>query len=71
MFTDGVSEALDATDVEFGEARILDSLTRRRATSPDDLLQGLFADVDAFVGAAAQADDMTCVALAWRGSAHA
>jgi len=71
MFTDGLSEALDVSDAEFGEARILDSLTRRHTTSLDDLLHGLFSDVDAFVGEAVQADDMTCVALAWRGSALA
>lgn len=67
LFTDGISEALDADGAEFSEPRILESLTRRHASPLDELLQGLIADVDAFVGEAAQADDMTCVALSWAG----
>lgn len=67
LFTDGVSEALDVADAEFGESRILESLTRQHASPLDALLRGLFADVDAFVGTAPQADDMTCVALSWAG----
>jgi sigma-B regulation protein RsbU (phosphoserine phosphatase) len=67
LFTDGISEALDTDGAEFSEPRILESLSRRHASSLDALLRGLFADVDAFVGQAAQADDMTCVALSWGG----
>ena len=65
MFTDGLSEALDIANEEFGEARLLESLQRHYASPAEALLRQLFADVDAFTLEARQADDMTCVLLAW------
>jgi phosphoserine phosphatase RsbU/P len=63
IFTDGVVEAENATGEEYGEARLLQVLSSTpRAEARDDLSR-LMASVDAFVGAARQHDDITCLVL--------
>jgi phosphoserine phosphatase RsbU/P len=63
IFTDGVVEAENATGEEYGEARLLQLLSSTpRAEARDDLSR-LMASVDAFVGAARQHDDITCLVL--------
>ncbi|MBN2303621.1 MAG: PP2C family protein-serine/threonine phosphatase [Anaerolineae bacterium] len=58
-YTDGISEAQDRDDAEFGEDRLLAAVTARR----DDLAAGIHAGVIAavrdFVGDAPQFDDLT------------
>ena len=67
MFTDGVSEAFDPAQAEFGEGRLvatLEGLTDRDAQAAVDTV---VAAVDAFAAGAPQADDLTCLALKWFG----
>ena len=63
IFTDGLSEALNSKESEFGESRIVQSLCQHQAADPNEFLKLLFSDVDAFVQEAEQADDMTAIAL--------
>lgn len=67
VYTDGVPEATNASDTLFGTDRMLDSLNARKGDSLSDLLIGVKADIDAFVGDAVQFDDITMVCLDYYG----
>jgi steroid delta-isomerase-like uncharacterized protein len=59
MFTDGVTEARNAVDEEFGEHRLLACLRTDDAFSPTVLLNRIFAAVREFCQKADQSDDIT------------
>ena len=63
LYTDGITEACNAADEEFGEER----LDRLLAGAADDDMPGLVARivgaVEEFADGVAQFDDMTCLAL--------
>jgi phosphoserine phosphatase RsbU/P len=59
LYTDGVSEAMNAADEEFGEARICSFLERNHRHTPGDALTLLEHDVLEFHGSAALEDDFT------------
>ena len=61
IFTDGLIEALNERGEEYGELRLLETLHSGAASSPDELLRRMLGDVDAFVGATPQHDDITCM----------
>jgi sigma-B regulation protein RsbU (phosphoserine phosphatase) len=63
MFTDGVVEAEDENNDEYGEARLLSQVKNGAADNAKNLVQRIMADVDRFAGAARQHDDITCFAL--------
>ena len=60
-FTDGVSEAMNAAQEEWGEERLMPLLRRARDEPPDMLMASIMAGADAFVHGAPQHDDMTLV----------
>jgi sigma-B regulation protein RsbU (phosphoserine phosphatase) len=59
LFTDGITEAFNAKDEEYGEARLADFLGRHANLQPQVLLQSITEDVVAFCGSARPGDDMT------------
>jgi sigma-B regulation protein RsbU (phosphoserine phosphatase) len=61
IFTDGLVEAMDSSDQEYGEPRLLNVLQNAASTTPDELLRRLMSDLDAFVGTTPQHDDVTCL----------
>ncbi len=61
-FTDGVTDALDAHDQQFGEERLL-SIVRRGAPSVTSMLGDIENAVKHHIGDAAQYDDITLLAL--------
>jgi sigma-B regulation protein RsbU (phosphoserine phosphatase) len=63
IFTDGVVEAMNIRGEEYGEERLLQVLSAGAATTPDELLRRIMGDLDAFVGATPQHDDITCLLL--------
>ena len=63
QYTDGVTEATNARNELFGNARLLASLNAHKDAEPAELLPALKADIDAFVGDAPQFDDITMLAL--------
>ncbi len=65
-FTDGISEARDLADEEWGETALLAAITNAPSTAPADLIPTLFTAADAFVNGAKQHDDMTLIALRLR-----
>ena len=67
MYTDGVTEATNAHNELFGEERLVESLNRNADLEPLELLTAVRRDVDAFVGDAPQFDDLTMLAVLYRG----
>jgi serine phosphatase RsbU (regulator of sigma subunit) len=63
IFTDGLIEAVNAADQEFGESRVLDVLRSSGPLSAQATLKNLLSAVDAFVGHTRQHDDITCLLL--------
>lgn len=59
MFTDGVIEARNTDDDEFGEERLLNSLVEHRGATPERLLGCVFDAVRTFGGREEQRDDIT------------
>jgi serine phosphatase RsbU (regulator of sigma subunit) len=59
LFTDGVTEAFDADDREYGEPRLESLLLSHHALRSPDLIESLREDVLAFCGSARPRDDMT------------
>jgi serine phosphatase RsbU (regulator of sigma subunit) len=62
-FTDGVCDAVNESEQDFGEERLLALVKSLSATSASDTLNQLTASVDAFVGSARQLDDITWLVL--------
>jgi serine phosphatase RsbU (regulator of sigma subunit) len=62
-FTDGISEAMNASEDEWGEDRMIAEAQARADLNAEELLQGLFREADAFAAGAPQHDDMTLVIL--------
>jgi len=63
LYTDGVTEALNAEGEEFSSGRLADSLKYLRQHSPKEMNQGILANVKTFAGASAQYDDITLVTV--------
>jgi sigma-B regulation protein RsbU (phosphoserine phosphatase) len=61
IFTDGLVEAVNARDEDFDEPRLLSTLEAGVSTTPQELLDRLMANLDLFVGATPQHDDVTCL----------
>ncbi|AHF04626.1 serine/threonine phosphatase [Marichromatium purpuratum 984] len=68
LYTDGVTEAMDADATLYGEARLREALRALGTGSPRTLVEGLIEEVHAFAGDTPQADDITLMALAYRGA---
>lgn len=69
VFSDGVTEAMNVDDVEFGEERLLASITAHREFPPTALLERILAAVHEFSTGAEQSDDVTAMVLRYTGSA--
>jgi sigma-B regulation protein RsbU (phosphoserine phosphatase) len=63
IFTDGLVEAENARQDEFGETRVLSALEASVSATPKELLDRLMAQLDLFVGNTPQHDDVTCMLL--------
>jgi sigma-B regulation protein RsbU (phosphoserine phosphatase) len=66
QYTDGVTEATDAGNNLYGQARLTESLNRHANDGPMELLPAIKADIDRFVGAAPQFDDITMLSLVYK-----
>ena len=65
LYTDGVTEAVNAQNEEFGMERLRAVLVLAQASSHDvrEINQAVFQAVQAFAGEIPQFDDMTCMTL--------
>lgn len=67
LYTDGVTEATDNSNNMYGEDRLLAALNDNRDAEPADLLPAIKEDLDKFVDLAPQFDDITMLALKYKG----
>ncbi len=63
LFTDGLSEAMDVDDHEYGEDRIQRFVVDRRDKDPQTILSDLLVDVRRFDPTSPPKDDTTAIAL--------
>jgi phosphoserine phosphatase RsbU/P len=63
IFTDGLVEAENARQEDYGEARLLSAIAAGASVQPAEMLKRLMAEVDLFVGNTPQHDDVTCMLL--------
>jgi phosphoserine phosphatase RsbU/P len=61
IFTDGLVEAINSAEEEYGEERMLSVIEFGVAATPDQMLKRLMAALDLFVGPTPQHDDVTCL----------
>lgn len=71
LFTDGVSEAFDANEVMYGEARLEASLGAAPLASSRGGLDRMMDGVASFTIGAEQSDDITGLVIHWRGQSVA
>ena len=68
IFTDGLAEAENLREEEYGEGRLLATLHKYAQATAGELLRELMTSADQFVGTMPQHDDITCVVM--RTSEH-
>ena len=66
LFSDGVSEAMNEAEDEFGDDRILECLAGMTGSGTEARLQQLFASVKRFTAGAVQNDDVTAMVVAYQ-----
>ncbi len=67
VFSDGLSEALNPAGEEFGDSRLVDAVCAHADEKPEALIDTLFGVVRRFCAGAPQRDDLTVLALRYRG----
>ncbi|MBV9463768.1 MAG: SpoIIE family protein phosphatase, partial [Verrucomicrobiae bacterium] len=67
LLTDGVLEAQNAAEEQFGWDRLVRSVGRHGREAPDRLIEGVVSDVAEFTAGAAQYDDITVLAIELTG----
>ena len=72
LYTDGITEADNREKELFGEARLLEALNgpHARGLPIENIVHAVKAEVDAFAQGEEQADDMTVLALRYRGGQY-
>jgi sigma-B regulation protein RsbU (phosphoserine phosphatase) len=63
LFTDGITEAMNAADDCFGESRLARIVEKHAHLPSDQLRERVLREIEAFVGDAPQHDDMTMILL--------
>ncbi len=63
LYTDGITEAMDAQSDLFGDARLNHLITEHGHLEAADLRERILREVEAFVGDADQHDDMTMILI--------
>jgi sigma-B regulation protein RsbU (phosphoserine phosphatase) len=63
LYTDGITEALNPQEQEFGEKRLLETLSRLKHLHPEALKEQLISEVRSYIQGVPQYDDMTLMVL--------
>jgi len=66
VYTDGVPEAVDKENRQFGTDRMLETLNRNREAGAKELLEQMKEEIDAFAGEIPQFDDTTMLSFYYR-----
>ena len=67
VYTDGIPEAINTEEEQFGEERMLTSLNANKYLPMEGLLYSVKYDLDLFVGEADQFDDVTMLGFRYNG----
>lgn len=67
VYSDGVTEALDGEHRCYGEGRLIDLFAGRSRDDAQALVETVVADVEQFADGAEQSDDITLLAVVFRG----
>ncbi len=67
LYTDGVTEAMDAGRQEFGETRLASCVGGSTNQTAPEIVEATVASVHEFVSGAAQSDDMTLLVIKFSG----
>lgn len=59
LFSDGVTEAQDEDENEYGEERVADFIRPIASLHPAEIVEQVFGEIDRFAGSAPQYDDIT------------
>ncbi len=70
LYTDGLTEAMDGGENLYSETRLATWLRTSAGGTVEEIINAAVADVKAFEAGAAQADDLTMMALTFQGSAE-
>lgn len=70
LYTDGVTEAMDHEDKLYSNDRLIQTLEMEKSDSAQELVENIILSVREFVGAVAQSDDITVLALTFNGDSH-
>jgi len=68
IYSDGVSDAVDPADQEFGEARLLAAIQQAGTGSAQTLVDAVIDAVQRHTAGAVQNDDVTVMAIRYRGA---
>ncbi len=71
LYTDGITEALGATDERYGDKRLETVVAKASNEDLHDLVDSIRSDVDEFLGGRQPHDDMTLVAVRFCPANHA
>ena len=63
IYSDGVTDAQDLSEQEFGMDRLVDCLRRNGSASPAAIVDAVFRELDNFAGEAPQFDDITLMVM--------
>ena len=67
LYTDGVTEAMNGQKAFYQEERLIGVAEQHKQGSPEELVREILDSVRAFAGNEPQSDDITLLALAYRG----
>ena len=62
LYTDGITEATNANDEDYGRSRLIDVLEKHQSSSSSEICRALLSDVRRFSGSA-PADDATVLVI--------
>jgi phosphoserine phosphatase RsbU/P len=63
VYTDGITESIDPSGVEYGDAQLAATLGREGGSSCRNLVEAVVADVNRHAAGGEQFDDITCLAV--------
>ena len=63
IFTDGITETMNAADEEWGEPNLIQTVKQCKKLRSGEILGRIMQAADAFAGGAEQHDDMTLVVV--------
>ena len=63
IYTDGLSEARNVEDQEYGEQRVIESVRNQARFGPREIVEGCLSELSRFMGGARLADDLTVMAI--------